>query len=119
MAGKVLINCAHGKNNSEDATVALIAAAAATAVSDETAVFLSSDAVRLATHGYADDVQADGYEPLKTFLDAFLEGNGQLWVCPACAKARGMTQDDLIEGAEITGAVAVIEYLNSGAVTFM
>ena len=119
MAGKVLINCAHGKNNSEDATVAFIAAAASTAISEETAVFLSSDAVRLAIPGYADGVQADGYEPFKSFLDAFLEGNGMLWVCPACCKARGMTQDDLIEGAEITGAATVIEYLNNGAVTFM
>jgi predicted peroxiredoxin len=119
MAGKVLINCSHGKNNSEDATVAFIAAAAATTVSEETAVFLTSDAVRLAVHDYADGVQAEGYEPFKSFLDAFLEGNGKLWVCPACAKARGMTQDDLIEGAEITGVVTIIEYLNNGAVTVM
>ena len=69
MVGNVLVNCAHGKNNPEEATVAFIAASAAVTRSTATAVFLSSDAVRLATPGYADGVQAEGYEPLKVFLD--------------------------------------------------
>jgi len=119
MAGKFLINCSHGKNNAEDATVAFIAAAAATALSEEVVVFLTSDAVRLATPDYADDVQAEGYLPLLKFLDEFLAGNGKLWVCPACAKARGITQDDIIDSALIAGVASIIDYLESGAKTIM
>ena len=119
MAVNVLVNCSHGKNNAEDATVAFIAASAAAAMDGVTAVFLTSDAVRLATPGYADQIQAEGYEPLKVFLDAFTENDGKLWVCPACAKARGITEDDLIDGAIITGAATVVGFLGEGAVTFM
>ncbi|MCH7635420.1 MAG: DsrE family protein [Proteobacteria bacterium] len=119
MVGNVLVNCAYGKNNPEEATVAFIAASAAVTRSTATAVFLTSDAVRLATPGYADGVQADGYEPLKVFLDKFLEDGGKLWVCPACAKARDMTQDDLIGGATIDGVPTMLEFLDNGGITLM
>jgi predicted peroxiredoxin len=119
MAGKFLVNCAHGKNNAEDATIAFIAASAATALSEEVVVFLTSDAVRLATPDYAGDIQAEGYEPLSKFLEAFFEGNGKIWVCPACAKAREITSDDIIDGASIVGVASVIDYLENGAKTIM
>jgi uncharacterized protein involved in oxidation of intracellular sulfur len=119
MVGNVLVNCAHGKNNPEEATVAFIAASAAVTRSTATAVFLTSDAVRLATSGYADGVQAEGYQPLKVFLDEFLGAGGKLWVCPACAKARDMTQDDLIEGATIDGVPTMLEFLDNGGITLM
>ncbi len=119
MVGNVLVNCAHGKNNPEEATVAFIAASTAVTRSAATAVFLTSDAVRLATPGYADDVQADGYKPLKDFLDKFLAKGGKLWVCPACAEARGMTQDDLIDGATIDGVPTMLEFLDNGGITLL
>ncbi len=119
MVGNVLVNCPYGKNNSEEATVAFIAASAAATRSKATAVFVTSDAVRLATPGYADGIQADGYEPLKVFLDKFLEDGGKIWVCPACAKARNMTQEDLIEGATIDGVPTMLEFLDNGGITLM
>ena len=96
-----------------------IAASAAVTRSKATAVFVTSDAVRLATPGYADGIQADGYEPLKVFLDKFLEDGGKIWVCPACAKARSMTQEDLIEGATIDGVPTMLEFLDNGGITLM
>ncbi len=82
-------------------------------------MFLTSDAVRLATPGYADDVQAEGYEPLKVFFDKFLANGGKLWVCPACAKARGLTQEDFIEGATIDGIPTILDFLEEDGVTLM
>ncbi len=76
MVGNVLVNCAHGKNNPEEATVAFIAASAAVTRSTATAVFLTSDAVRVATPCYAVGVQAAGYKRLKLLLDIFLEAVG-------------------------------------------
>lgn len=119
MVGNVLVNCAHGKSNPEQATVAFIAASSAVGESAATAVFLTSDAVRIATPDYADNVQAEGYEPLKVFLDKFLEAGGKLWVCPACAKARGMTDEDLIEGATIDGVPTMLAFLKDGGITLM
>ena len=119
MVGNALVNCPYGKNNPEEATVAFIAASAATAKSKAVSVFLTSDAVRLATPGYADDVQAEGYEPLKVFFDKFLAAGGKLWVCPACAKARGLTQEDFIEGATIDGVPTILDFLEDDGITLM
>jgi predicted peroxiredoxin len=119
MVGNVLINCAYGKNNPEEATVAFVAANATVTRSTATAVFLSSDAVRLVTPDYTDGIQAEGYEPLKDLMNQFLEAGGKLWVCPACAKARGMTQDDLIDGATIDGVPTMLEFLDNGGITLM
>ncbi len=58
MAGKFLINCFHGKNNTEYITIAFLAAAGATGLSEEVVIFLASDAVRLTTPGYANYAQA-------------------------------------------------------------
>ncbi|MGZ9059875.1 MAG: DsrE family protein [Burkholderiaceae bacterium] len=38
-----------------------------------------------------------------------------MWACPPCVKARGYTQDDLIEGVKIQGASAMHERLMAGA----
>ena len=115
MSNKFLIHCADGKNDAESATVTFIIAAAAAATSDQTAIFLSSDAVRIATKGYGEGIQVDGYEPFKGYLDAFLENGGNLWVCPVCINARGIEADELIEGAEVKGAAVLIEYVAQGA----
>jgi uncharacterized protein len=61
----------------------------------------------------------EGYKPLAELLEAFVESGGKLWVCGACANARQITKDDLIEGAAITGAMTVVDYAGSGAVTLM
>jgi predicted peroxiredoxin len=114
MSNRFLIHCADGKNNDEDATVTFILAAAAAATSDQTVVFLSSDAVRIATHSYAEEIQADGYEAFRGYLEAFLENDGELWVCPVCVNARGIGTDELIDGAEIKGAAALINYVAEG-----
>ena len=115
MANKFLVHCADGKNNAEGATVTFIIAAAAAATSDQTVIFLSSDAVRIATEAYGKEIQADGYETFRSYLASFLENGGELWVCPVCVNARGIEKDELIEGAEIKGAAAVIEFVAEGA----
>ena len=119
MAGNVLVNCPYGKNNPEEATVVFIAASTAVTRSTATAVFLTSDAVRLATPDYANDIQAEGYEPLNVFFQKFLDKGGILWVCPACAAARGKTQDDLISGASIDGVPTILDFLEDGGMTLM
>ena len=119
MTNKYLINCQYGNDDLEKATVALIVAGAASAMDGETAVFLTGESVRLATAGGADGLQADGYPAVGDLIGGYKENNGQLWVCPACANARGITADDLIAGAEIAGAARTIGFVNDGAKVLM
>jgi len=48
---------------------------------------------------------------------AFVENGGRVWLCGACTKPRGITEDDLVPGASIVGAAKIIEEIASGAKT--
>lgn len=113
--GKLLVNLASGKDNIDKATVAFVVANAGVAAGQETAVFLTVEAVRLAEKGFADDIQAQGFKPLKELLDTFVSGGGMVWVCPPCANVRGVTEDKLISGAVLAGGAKLVEFLSQGA----
>jgi predicted peroxiredoxin len=88
------------------------------ATSDQEAVvLLTVEGVRLATYGYSDGVQKEGFAPLKDVIRQFLDNGGQLWACGACTRPRGITESDLIPGAKIVTAANVVEYMASGAST--
>lgn len=80
-------------------------------------VFLTADAVDIARRGAADLVHAHPMEPLKDLVQDFLSRGGTLWACPPCVKARGYTQEDLIDGVEIIGASAMHDRIKAGAAT--
>ncbi len=119
MTDKYLINCQYGGDDLEKATVAMIVAGAASAMDGETAVFMTGESVRMATKGGVDGLAAEGYPSLTDLLKAYVENDGQLWVCPACAGARGIGAEDLIGGAEIAGAARTIGFINDGAKVIM
>ncbi len=119
MTNKYLINCQYGGDDLEKATVAMIVAGAASAMDGETAVFMTGESVRMATKGGVDNLAAEGYPSLADLLEAYAENGGQLWVCPACASARGIVAEDLIGNAEIAGAARTIGFINDGAKVIM
>lgn len=80
-------------------------------------VFLTADAVDIARRGATDLVHAHPMEPLKDLVMDFLARGGTLWACPPCVKARGYTQEDMIDGVEIVGASAMHERIKAGAAT--
>ncbi len=111
---KFLVHCQDGANHVERATISFILAVSASK-SCETVVFATSDAATLCLKGGADQLSATGYEPLAGLIEAFVGNGGQIWLCPACAKAKGITQDDLRGNVEIAGAPRIMAYLATGA----
>jgi predicted peroxiredoxin len=81
-------------------------------------LFLTVEGVRIATKGYAESIHKEGFKPLKEVLDSFIENGGTIWACAACTTPRGITTDDMIDGATIVTAANLVEYLASGAVTY-
>ncbi|NDJ60001.1 MAG: sulfur reduction protein DsrE [Chloroflexi bacterium] len=112
---KLLVNLTSGKDNLDKASVALVVANAGIAGGQETAIFLSVEAVMLAQQGFADDLQGQGFKPLKELIDTFIEGGGMLWVCPPCANVRNVAEDNLIPGAVFAGGARLVEFLSQGA----
>jgi predicted peroxiredoxin len=80
-------------------------------------VFLTSAGVDLVRKRALDTTQVQPLEPLAALVKDFLARGGTLWACTPCVKARGYTQEDLIEGTIITGASPMHELIKSGAAT--
>lgn len=112
---KFLVNCSYGANDLERATVSFILALSAASHNAETAVFATSDAANLCTKGGTDNLTADGYEPLSGLVEEFVDNGGRIWLCPVCAKAKGISEADLRPGVEIAGAPRTMEFMASGA----
>jgi predicted peroxiredoxin len=112
---KLMINCTHGKDDPERATLAFIVGNVAASADQEAVMLLTIDGVWNATRGYADEICKEGFQPLREVMQSFVGAGGQIWVCGACAKPRGITDKDLIEGARIVTAARAVEYLASGA----
>jgi predicted peroxiredoxin len=111
---KYLINCQEGANHIERASISFVLAASASK-EHEAVVFLTSDAARLCVKGGADRLVFEGMEPIADLINQFVGNGGKLWLCPICAKVKGISADDLIEGAEIAGAPRTMAFLESGA----
>jgi len=110
---KFLINAEYGKDNIEKATLSFIIANSASEAG-EAVVFVTADATHLCAMGGADDLVYKGMPPVKHVMESFIENGGRIWVCPLCAQLKGLTNEDLIDGAEIAGAPKSIAFLASG-----
>jgi len=78
-------------------------------------MFLTSASVDLVRKRAADLPHVPPLDPLKALIDDFLRRGGVIWACTPCVKARGYTQDELIDGVKIQGASAMHERLMAGA----
>lgn len=117
MAAKVLVNGTCGQENPERATLAFIMGNVAAGADQETVVLLTVEGVWLATRGYANEINKEGFPPLADVISSFVQNGGEIWACGTCTKPRGITESDLIDGARIVTAANVVEYMVSGATT--
>jgi predicted peroxiredoxin len=112
--GKFCVSLTHAKDNRDKATVAFVVANAAVASSQNTMVFLSTEAVRLCQKGYADDIHEEGFAPLKELMENFAKAGGTMYVCSPCFKRRKLDDGSLIAGATIVGGAKLVEFLADG-----
>lgn len=112
---KLLINCTHGQDDPERATLAFIVGNVAASADQEVVVLLTIDGVWNATRGYAEEICKEGFQPLRDVMQSFIANGGQIWACGACTKPRGITEADIVPGAQIVTAASAVEYLASGA----
>jgi predicted peroxiredoxin len=115
MSGKFCISLTRAKDDTDKATVGFVVANAALGCERETMVFLSTEGVRLAVKGYADDIHEEGFAPLKQLMSDFVEGGGTILVCSPCFKKRKLDENSLIDGATIVGGAKLVEFLSTGS----
>lgn len=112
---KFCVTLTSAKNDTDKATVAFVVANAAAASEQETLMFLSVEAVRLAQQGYADDIHEEGFAPLRELMANFVKAGGKIWVCSPCFKRRKLDENRLVPGATIVGGAKLVEFLSSGS----
>ena len=115
---RFMAQATHGKDDHERATLPFIVANVAASADQEAIVLLTIEGVWLATKGYADAIHHEGMQPLSEVLASLLANGGEVWACGACTKPRGITEDDLIDGARIISAADVVAELTDGTPLF-
>lgn len=115
MSDRILFTCTHGKDDAERATLPFVAANVAATAGQEAVVVCTIDGVWLGTEGGTAGVEAPGLPALAALYDEFVGNGGSVWLCGACTKPRGITDEALAKGATIVGAAKVVEELVGGA----
>jgi predicted peroxiredoxin len=108
---KVVINLATGMEDPERVLVALLVGGAAAEQGKQVAMFLTKEAVRLATTGVAVGVACDGCPPLERLIEQYAENGGELLVCPICFNARKLDESGLVANARLAGATPLWEWI--------
>jgi predicted peroxiredoxin len=117
MNGKLIFNCTWGREEPERATLPFVAANIAATAGQEAIVLCTIEAVRLGVKGGTDGVEAAGLPKLCDLLSEFVANQGKVWLCGACTKPRGITEDQVTDGVSIVGAAKVVEEIVAGAKT--
>ena len=116
MSDKVLIVMSCGTDNTNRSTRAIHLATVAHKEGKDVAVFLLDEAVYLAKQGIIEHVRAatgDIADDLLSYLQAY---EIPILVCTPCAKARQISETELIEGSRMAPASEMIQLACQSAV---
>ena len=116
--GKAVINLTTGHEDADLVTVAFLVGTAGLAAGKDVVMFLTKEAVRLATPGYADAIETAGAPPVAKLFAQFAEGGGELYACPICFDARRLDHENIVPNARIAGATPLWEFVGEGATVF-
>jgi len=117
MSGKAVVSLTTGLEDPEKVTVAFLVAVAAAEQQRPTLMFLTKEAVRLATAGVVQGVACEGCPPLPELAKRYTEAGGRLLVCPICFNARHLAEDTLVENAALGGTVPLWEWIGDEPAT--
>ena len=102
----------------ERSSVAWSIANAGIASDLEVTVFLAASGVDWVRKGAADVAHLNPVDPpLKELIGNLMSNGGTVLICPPCAKVRGYSDEDLIDGVTVAGAPAMLEVVKQGAAT--
>jgi len=119
MANKSVISLTTGMEDPEKVMVAFLVAVGAAEQGRQTLMFLTKEAVRLATEGVATGTACEGCPPLPSLLERYAKAGGKYLVCPICFDSRQLDKGLLIDGAELGGTVPMWQWIGDDpAVTF-
>ena len=115
---RAAISLTTGLEDPEKVTVALLVAVGAAESGRSTLMFLTKEAVRLATAGVAIGTACDGCPSIPELVKRLDAAGGELLVCPICFNAKELDEATLVSNARLGGTVQLWEWIGDGATTF-
>jgi predicted peroxiredoxin len=117
MKGKAAISLTTGLEDPEKVTVAFLVAVGTAEQGRPVLMFLTKEAVRLASEGVAQGVACDGCPPLPDLVKRYEAAGGQFLVCPICFNARHLAEDALVANATLGGTVPLWAWIGAEPAT--
>ena len=122
----LLITLTTGKQDrGTRATLALSWGCTSLAMGQKVSIFFTMDGTVWASKGATKGVKVDGFEPLKEYLEQFIELGGEILVCAPCSEYycsvdSSTGRGTLIEEAELTGLATIVSTIgtNTKTITF-
>ncbi len=106
----LLVTLTQHERDANNVTIAFTMGLKAAQEGYDVELILLSDAVHLASKGYADKIDiGEPFKAVKDLLPAFLEAGGKLKVCKSCMIHNGVEEDNLVEGSEVISADYVVD----------
>lgn len=118
-AEKLVVMVTHGPDEPERATIPFAMAGAAVASDVDVVIGFQDDGCMLMRKGVAETVSAPNFAPLGELLPVLQELGAKLLVCGPSATTRGLTEDDLVEGAELVAAARFVAEVTSATQTLI
>jgi predicted peroxiredoxin len=116
---RAAISLTTGLEDPERVAVAFLVAVGAAEQGRATVMFLTKEAVRLATEGVAVGVACEGCSPLADLATRFAAAGGRYLVCPICFRSRQLAEGSLLSNAELGGTVQLWTWIgDDGVITF-
>jgi predicted peroxiredoxin len=117
MKSKAVISLTTGLEDPEKVTVAFLVAVGAAEQGRPTMMFLTKEAVRLATEGLAVGTACQGCPPLSDLTRRYADAGGTYLVCPICFDSRQLAQATLVKNAALGGTVPMWEWIGDEPAT--
>ena len=115
---KVLICVNHGAEDPENVLIAYLVGVEALRAGKQAVMFLTKDAIHIATPGFAETIDIPGAPSVGALHQEYVERGGRFFACPVCVKVRNMTEATWVPNTTVAGMPAVYEYTTGGALVF-
>lgn len=108
----LLITLTANEKDSNNVTIAFTMGVTALEKGHAANIVLLSDAVHLAVRGYADSIDIGApFKSIRELLPSFIKLGGKLKVCKACMVHNGVSDESLVDTAEIISAPDVVDLI--------
>jgi predicted peroxiredoxin len=106
---KVLICLNHGGEEPENVLIAYLVGVESLRAGKQAVMFLTKDAVHVATPGFAKTVVVPGAPAISDLHEEYLAKGGRFIACPVCVRVRGMQDAEWVPSTEVAGVPSILE----------